>query len=414
MVAGGEHLHQAGRRRRRRRLTSQKAEPEQQRMNELSTHLAPAISGSATSGEQSNDELLRAIGGIADDLAPRAHDIDTKGIYPTDALRQFGAAGGFGAHLAAHTSLPSPSLGMAIKAMARVAETCMSTAFCIWCQDACAWYLENTENHALRDRLQPNIAAGLLFGGTGLSNPVKALSGIERFRLRAKRATGGYLVTGTLPWVSNLGDGHWFGTVFEDADQPEHKMMAMVECGAPGVTIRQDSRFIALEGTGTVAVHVKDAFIADDAMLADPLGGMVRRIKPGFILLQTGMGLGVINACIGLMRNVSKNVAASNKYLPRGVDWFEAELADLSATIDRLAATPLDGSQDYMRDVLYARLRCSTLALEASQGALLHQGALGYLEESPVGRRLRESYFVAIITPSIKHLRQEIAMLEKH
>ena len=379
-------------------------------MNEVPVTLARLPAGFAAAPANS---LLAAMSGIAADLAPRAREIDSKGVYPTDVLRLIGGAGGLSAHLAAHTALPAPSLGAAIEAMAKIAESCMSTAFCMWCQDACGWYLENTGNDALRTRLQPAIAAGTLFGGTGLSNPVKALSGIERFRLKAKRATGGYVVSGALPWVSNLGVGHWFGTVFEDADTTGHRMMAMVQCGARGVSIRQDSRFIALEGTGTVSVHLRDAFIADDDMLADPLGDMVRRIKPGFILLQTGMGLGVIQACIALMRNVSKGVAASNRFLPRGPAWFEQELADLSATIGRLAASPLDGAADYMRDVLYARLRCSELALEASQGALLHQGALGYLEESPVGRRLRESYFVAIITPSIKHLRQEIATLEQ-
>ena len=95
------------------------------------------------------------------------------------------------------------------------------------------------------------MPAARLLGGTGLSNPIKALSGIENFALRATRAEGGYVVTGVLPWVSNLGDGHWFGTVFEDADDPAHRMMAMVRCGQPGVEIRQSVHFSTLEGTGT-------------------------------------------------------------------------------------------------------------------------------------------------------------------
>ena len=43
--------------------------------------------------------------------------------------------------------------------------------------------------------------------------------------------------------------------------------------------------------------------------------------------------------------------------------------------------------------------------------SLLHQGARGYLMSSPVQRRVRESHFVAIVTPAIKHLRSEIARL---
>ena len=348
------------------------------------------------------------------ELAPMARSIDHDGVYPGDILRGLGAAGAFSPHLAAHTTLGSPSLGAAIEAMAAVGADCMSTAFCMWCQDACGWYLENSANVGLRERLQPGIAAGALLGGTGLSNPVKALSGIERFKLRAQRVAGGYVVSGALPWVSNLGDGHWFGTVFEDAADPTHRLMAMVECGQPGVEIKQNARFIALEGTGTYSVLFRRAFIADEMLLADPLGDMVKRIKPGFILLQTGMGMGVIQGCIDLMHESNVTLGATNAYLPRQVGDFEAELGSLRAEIGWLAASPLDGSPDYIRAVLTARLRCSELALEASQAALLHYGARGYLEGSAVNRRMRESYFVAIITPSIKHLRQELQLLGRH
>lgn len=355
-----------------------------------------------------------AIRKVAIDLAPMAHDIDVKGLYPMDTMRALGEAGAFGGHLAGQTRLSSPDLGFAIRAMAEVSASCMSTAFCMWCQDACGWYLENTGNTELRDRLQPGIASAGLLGGTGLSNPVKALSGIERFKLKAERVEGGYVASGVLPWVSNLGEGHWFGTVLQADDDPAHRVMAMLQCGAPGVAIRQNARFIALEGTGTYAVLLRKAFIPDADILADPLADMVKRVKPGFILLQAGMGLGVIRACVASMHEANQSLAATNRYLPRQVGQFEDELASLHATIDTLAASPLDPSPSYIRAVLTARLRCSELSLDAAQSALLHHGARAYLEGSTVSRLLRESYFVAIITPSIKHLRQELELLDQH
>lgn len=358
--------------------------------------------------------VLERVRAIAATIAPVAHDIDHKGTYPDDFLRQLGRAGAFSPHLETQTTVGRRDLGLAIRAMAEVGATCMSTAFCMWCQDACGWYLENTTNAALRDRLQPGIAAGHLLGGTGLSNPVKALSGIERFKLRAQRAEGGYVVSGVLPWVSNLGDGHWFGTVFEDATDPSHRMMAMVQCGQPGVVIKQNARFIALEGTGTYSVLFRRAFIADDMLLADPLADMVRRVKPGFLLLQAGMGLGVTRAAIGLMHQANLTLGASNAYLPKQVDAFERELEALEGTLVALAETPLDGTPDYVRAVLTARLHTSELTLEAAQSALLHAGARGFIEGSATSRVLRESYFVAIITPSIKHLRQELETLGRH
>lgn len=342
---------------------------------------------------------------LESDLAPLVHRID-EGHYPADVMRGMGAVGVYRQHLALSGKA---DLGAAIAAMADVGALCMSTAFCVWCQDACGWYLENTVNAALRDQLQAGIASGGLLGGTGLSNPIKALSGIEGFALRAKRSPGGYIVSGVLPWVSNLGDGHWFGTVFSDVDDPSHRMMAMVQCGQPGVDIRQNVRFSTLEGTGTYAVRFRRAFIADEMMLADPLGDMIGRIRPGFVLLQTGMGLGVIRASIDAMLQADVSQAATNRFLPRRPPYFEAALTELAGVVMRLAATPHDGSADYVREVLRARLRTGELTLQATEAAMLHTGAKAFIVGSPVQRRLREGYFVAMITPSSRHLAQELS-----
>lgn len=374
-------------------------------MPDASGHEAPSAAPRLPAG------LRVRIGELVPTVADR---VDRDGFYPAENFRALGQEGLFGRHLAAHADGGRIDVGAAILATAEVARHCMASGFCTWCQNAAGWYLEQSDNETLRRRLQPGIASGQTLGGTGLSNPMKAFSGIEGFRLRGQRVDGGWIVSGVLPWVSNLGDGHWFGTVFQDADNAAHRIMAMIQCGQPGVKIRPGARFIALEGTGTYPVMFSKAFIADDQILCDPAEAMIRRIKPGFILLQTGMGLGVIRGAIDLMHEGNGTHAASNRYLPRQAEDFEQASQTLTQTILRLAATPLEAAPDYMRAVLQARLSVSELCLEAAQAALLHMGSRAYLEGSPANRRLRESYFVAIVTPSIRHLRQELAALAAH
>ena len=344
---------------------------------------------------------------LAQELAPLVGQIDD-GLYPVELMRRLGAEGVFGHHLSRNGPIDLPR---AIADMAAVAASCMSTAFCIWCQDACGWYLEHTGNAGLRERLQGGIADGTKLGGTGLSNPIKALSSLEPFALQATRAEGGYIVTGVLPWVSNLGDGHWLGTIFQDAADPSHKMMAMVQCGQPGVEIKQSVHFSTLEGTGTYVVRFRRAFIADEMMLADPLGDLVARIRPGFILLQAGMGLGVIQSSIDGMRKANRSHGETNRFLPQGPAAFEESLDAARSELMHLAATPLDGSAAYVRAVLAARLRIGELTLAATQAGMLHAGARAFITGSPVQRRLREGYFVAMITPSIRHLTQELSRM---
>jgi alkylation response protein AidB-like acyl-CoA dehydrogenase len=349
---------------------------------------------------------------VRQDLPSCVDAIDQDGLYPRAVMTGLGQAGVFSAHLGSHTRLARRDLGLAVQAMAAVGAECMSTAFCVWCQDAAGWYLENSDNTALREKLLPGIASGETMAGTGMSNPMKTLAGFEGFKLKAERAEGGYVVSGVLPWVSNLGDGHFFATMLQDAADPRHQMFAIVCCGQPGVTIRQNAHFIALEGTGTYSVMFRNAFIADEMMLADPVGGAVKAVLPGVILLQGGMGLGVIEACIGSMIDSNRAQSVANHHLPRGPSYYAEASAALLAELLALTATPTETAPDYMRRVLKARLATSELALDAAQSALMHAGARGYLAGSPVFRRLRESYFVAIVTPSIRHLRKELAVLD--
>lgn len=343
------------------------------------------------------------------DLAPLVGAIDRDGLYPEDVLRRFGAAGLFAQHI---TGTPGDGgLLAAIQGMAVVGETCLSTAFATWCQDACGWYLFNSDNRALRDEVLAGLGTGRQLGGTGLSNPVKAYAGIETVRLTGERVDGGYVVNGVLPWVSNLGDGHVFGAIFTVPGR-DQAVMALLRCGQPGVTIAQRTHFCALEGTRTVAVMVRQAFIADSQILADPVEPYLIKVMPGFILLQAGMALGLLRGAVAAMRDADVTHGHINAFLPERPDLFEQAAEDLERGVAALARTPYENSPDYMRALLQARLSASEWVLRAANAAMLHAGTKGYLIDGAAQRRLREAYFVAIVTPSIKHLRRELSEIE--
>jgi hypothetical protein len=346
---------------------------------------------------------------VGNELRPLARAIDERGVYPSAVLRRLGAVGAFAQHHENSGEANSVDVGLAIKAMSAVAEECLATAFCVWCQDAFGWYLQNTENAALRTRLQDGAATGAILGGTGLSNPMKALSGIEAIRLRGQRVAGGHRVDGVLPWVSNIEDGHYFAICF--ATDPEGKLMsaALARVGGEGVVARHTTRFIALEGTATRSVIFENAFIPDEDLLAESLLPFARRIRPGFVLLQTGMATGLIRDCISLMRSLPDRSREINAFLPLGPNEIEDRLAELETRVLDLAGTPTEESADFLELVLKARLDGANLALDAAQASMLHAGARAYIEGSIYSRRLRESYFVAIVTPATKHLRKDIA-----
>lgn len=350
--------------------------------------------------------LTRVDAVAASQLMPIVREIDD-GLYPEDIMRAFGTAGAYGSHVTADMDM-----GQTIQAIARGGEECISTAFCMWCQNALAWYIASSDNAGLKTTLLPDVAAGKALGGTGLSNPMKTFFGIEKMRLKGARTENGYTVRGSLPWVSNVGEDGYFGIVFsvEEKGSVKH-VMAVARGDQAGVKTVLDHDFMSMAGTATRSVQFRDALIEDAFVLADPIDGYLQKIRPGFVLMQTGMALGMIRSSIKLMEQVRGQLGHVNKYLEKQPEDFQALLDELEAEIMDLAQTPYDTSIAYFRRVVAARLRGGEASTEAAHFAMLHCGARGFVSKGAAQRRLRESYFIAVVTPATKQLRKMLAEL---
>lgn len=353
---------------------------------------------------------------IATQLAPQVVDIDLKGAYPGDFLRQLGAFGGLG-------SLTPPALGgsgrglrHAIQLIEEVSRECVSTGFLVWAEYALQWYLVNSSNQELAARMLPKMARGEALGGTAQSNSMKSCAGIEETRLKAKRVDGGYLINGVLPWVSNIGVDHYFHMGASLPDTPG-LLVGLMYGGATGLTLQQNAHFIGMEGTNTFACQFRDVFLPDSDVVCKPaeFEAFRDRTKSAFILLQMGMGLGLIDACVSMMDRSNKTHGHVNRFLDVQADALATELeAARTATYALAEKIEREGSAPHVRETLQLRLAGSELSLKAANAAMLHLGAKGYLSNNAAQRRLREAYFIAIVTPAIKHLRKELAEFDTH
>ena len=101
--------------------------------------------------------LTRVDAVASSQLMPIVREIDD-GHYPEDIMRAFGAAGAYGSHVAAEMDM-----GQTIQAIARGGEECISTAFCMWCQSALAWYIGLIRKHVPQDN---SLAQGRRRNGT--------------------------------------------------------------------------------------------------------------------------------------------------------------------------------------------------------------------------------------------------------
>ena len=344
---------------------------------------------------------------IRDKLRPDVQRIDHEGFYPENFMREYGEAGAF------YPVTETGNFYQAIENCSLVGETCGSTAFSIWCHNTCLWYLTNTENGYLRDKFLHRLSFAKKLGATGLSNPVKSFFGIEKMKLKGERTANGYRVKGSLPWVSNLLENHVFGGIFDTTEGP---VFALFDCSRPGVRLRPSGPFIALEGTATQAVSFLDAEIPDQMIISFDAKAFLAKVKAGFIMLQLGIGLGLMRGAIKDMHKANKTLGHTNCYLPEGPEVFENELINLQERTKELASDPVYSAmnnEEFLK-VLQLRLDAAEITRRTTYAGFLHQGSRGYLERGSGQRRVREGMFFDILSPSTKHLRQWIKSIKNN
>lgn len=353
---------------------------------------------------QDSVNLVQNVGMLAKKtLDPFAID---KGHYPKAQMAQLGKLGAFGAYLSSQGS----RFDVAIDAMAAISRVCGTTGFLTWCHQVCGLYLDQSENPNLHGKILFDHIIADTFGGTALSNPMKTWANIEPMILRGKKVDGGYRISGTLPWISHIAPHQYCGAVatieniggtafdiffllsFDDARQGMWKLN-------PCPT------FSGMEGSSTWQIELNDYFVPTDTIIADPAKPFIERIRAAFVLMQLGIGIGIIQGAIDDIRAVEPQLGHVNQFLEDQADGLQLALDDAIYHTHELAKTPFDPSKDYLLDVLDLRIQGAKLSLRATQAAMLHQGARGYLMTANPQRRLREAQFVAIVTPAIKHLR---------
>lgn len=371
---------------------------------ELQPYALPAPAALATATPARLGSGLESIADYARQvLEPLAETIDREGFYPREFLAGLGQRGGFGAD----PGSLAVDLVRQLEVITEVARHCGATAFLSWCQSACAWYLAQAPQAAVRERHLAAVLAGERLAGTGMSNVLKHLAGIESIHLRARPDGEGYIVDGVLPWVSNLDHGHLLLTAARTGEG--RYVMLAIDTAAEGVTLLRCPDFAGMAGTATRNVRLSGVRVAPDDVLAHPaqFDAFIAAIKTPVILLQVGIGLGVGTSCVEDIARDSALRREDNRLLDDGAGELEAVLTSLRQQALALAAAG-GGSGLPSLPVLRLRATAAEWALRAAQSAVLHAGARGYLLQDPAQRRLREAVFVAIVTPAIKHLRKEI------
>ena len=294
----------------------------------------------------------------------------------------------------------------AVQALAEVAEHSLTAAFVMWAQRAFIDYLCVSDNAAARERWLPALLQGQMAGATGLSNAMKFLSQLEPLQVQAHSdAQGALQVSGRLPWVTNL---HRAGFVVAAAVQPmqagAQPLVVALEGTSSGLTRCADLDLLGLRGSNTAAIALADVAVPAHSVLAVQGLAFLKLARPMFLSLQCGMSVGLIRAALRAAEQVG---AARDVLQPRIARAWQVLQAQWE-----LLCTGLDSGQ-FVNDapaLFNIRLTLAALVQEAIQLELQGSGGRAYLRSHlpDFGRRLQESAFVPVVTPSLTQLQGEL------
>lgn len=339
---------------------------------------------------------------IAQELRPYVKKIDVDAFYAEDFLRKLGEEGLFSLNGRTEKEVLLDELSL----VKETAATCMTTAFCLWCHLAALTYVRNTENEELKADLLEQLENGMLLGATGLSNPMKYYAGLEQLHLKAIRTDGGYIVSGTLPAVSNIGENHALGLI-ASVNEAE-RIMCFVSSNTDGITMRERKDYLGLNGSATYVCIFNEVFIPDTRVISKDADVFIEKVKPTFIAYQIPLGFGVTAASIRAIENVSNKQNGCNEFLQSQPKHLQEEKETYEETLWALIQSDdLD-----WRAIAKIRLETAYLTLNAVQAAMLHQGGAAYIKSSASARRLREAYFLANLTPTVKHLEKMLRLAQ--
>jgi len=329
-------------------------------------------------------------------LKPYVKQIDESAFYHREFLSMLGKQGFFnseGMEL-------SEVLMREVKVVEETAKHCMTTAFNMWCHLASLTYIRLTENTYLREKFLPRLESGELLGATGLGNPMKYYAGLEKLHLRAEAVEGGFLVTGTLPAVSNMAKENWFGIIAEVNEN--QRIMAYVPGNAMNLTLKEKVEYLGLNGSATYSCQFDGIFIPNEHLISHSADEFVAKIRPYFVIYQIPLALGVTEAAIQSIERNRDKQGGSNQYLPVQGETLSMELQKMKADFAfYLNQQDMAGN---WKEFLKLRLQGVQMTASAVHANMLHQGGSAYMKMSDPSRRLREFYFFANLTPTVRHL----------
>lgn len=348
---------------------------------------------------------------LAQFLKLNAENLNTDAAFAGQVVSELGRAGVFRVGVPVSHGGTGGATSDAINVISAVSESSLAAGFVFWGQRAFIEYLIQSPNDSLRKKWLPKLLSGEYAGATGLSNAMKFLSSIESLGVTATTicdsidGSGVFSLNGIAPWATNLPTSGFIVAIAVERQDGIEPFIVAISSDKKGLIRSLDHDLIALRGTNTAALKINDVTIDQSDIITLHARKWLPNVRPSFLGMQCGMAIGLARAAIAATK---ANAKGAITVLAEPIDLIESELnsaiIELHEGVDtgRFVTEPVR--------LFELRIQITDIATQAVQLELQASGGNAYHRDAgnAFSRRLLESAFVPVVTPSILQLKGEI------
>jgi isovaleryl-CoA dehydrogenase len=263
----------------------------------------------------------------------------------------------------------------------------------------CVNQLQLNGSQEQKEKYLPGLIAGTTVGALAMSES-GAGSDVVSMRMSARKVCGGYLLNGSKMWITNGPDADLIVVYAKTEPEAGSKGITafIVDTKEEGFSCARKLDKMGMRGSNTGELNFDNVFVPEHDILGKVNGG-VRVLMEGLdlerLVLSAGP-LGLMQAALDVTlpfthqrKQFGQPIARNQLVQGKLADMYTKLQAARSYTYTTARAVDEEGivkTQDCAGAILYAAERGTEVALDCVQ--LL--GGMGYMEEMPASRILRE------------------------